>query len=258
MYPEIIEVNSTELCNRKCSFCPRGSGYPNLNRNLSMKDALILYDKLLEFDYKGNFHITGSGEPTLNPNFVDIVKLFRQNNNLKIKMTTNGDYIGKKDFSYFKYFDEIRISIYDGDERYDEVRKLTDGYNVDIRKQYINEPMFNNCGGWFPVSNLKDKTCYIPFYRLHIDWNLDIRLCCHDWKEKKVLGNLRFDTLENVWMDYFEEVRKELISNNRKNLSPCNKCNVNGVENIYTKTPDGLKHFNFFRNYYEGKNKRNF
>ena len=99
MFPEIIEINPTELCNRTCSFCPRGSGYPNLNQNLSLKDAQILFDKIKEFDYNGNFHITGFGEPTLNPNFVKIVELFRTNKNIKIKMTTNGDFIGKKDFS---------------------------------------------------------------------------------------------------------------------------------------------------------------
>lgn len=253
MYPEIIEVNSTELCNRICSFCPRGSGYPNLNKNLSVEDASILYHKLIEFNYKGNFHITGSGEPTLNPNFVKIVKIFRQNKNLKIKMTTNGDYIGKKDFSYFQYFDEIRISIYDNDDRYEYVKKMTKEYNVDIRKQYKNYDKFNNCGGWFPVDNLIDKTCYIPFYRMQIDWNLDIRLCCHDWKEKKVIGNLKNNTLHDLWYDAFKQIRYELINNNRTNLSPCNKCSVNGVLNTYTNTSDGERHFNYFKDYYEQK-----
>jgi hypothetical protein len=171
-------------------------------------------------------------------------------------MTTNGDYIGKKDFSYFEYFDEIRISIYDGEERYEQVKKLTTNYNVDVRKQYINQEMFNNCGGWFESSELIDKTCYIPFYRLQIDWNLDIRLCCHDWKEKIVLGNLRYDSLENIWLDYFSAIREQLIKYNRKKLNPCKNCNVNGIQNIYTKKPDGLEHFNFFKEYYESKNNR--
>ena len=251
MFPEIIEINPTELCNRACSFCPRGSGYPNLNQNLSLKDAQILFDKVKEFNYNGNFHITGFGEPTLNPNFVKIVELFRTNKNIKIKMTTNGDFIGKKDFSWFSNFDQIRISIYDGDERYEEVKQLTKNYSmVDIKKQYENVHSFNNCGGWFPVDDLVDKTCHIPFYRLKIDWNLDVRLCCHDWKVKKVIANLKNDTLKNIWYESFKEVRQELIQNNRKNISPCNKCNVNGTINVYTKQKSGEKHFEFFKEYY--------
>ncbi len=261
MFPEIIELHTTELCNRKCSFCPRGDGYPNLNQNISLEDAQILFDKIKEYNYRckegeetGNFHITGSGEPTLNPNFVEIVKLFRKNKDIKIKMTTNGDYIGKKDFSWFEYFDEIRISIYDGDDRYEEVKKLTKDYSmVDIRKQYETAltGTFNNCGGWFPVDNIPDKPCFIPFYRLQVDWNLDIRLCCHDWKEKVVVANLKDDSLHNIWHESFREYREELIKNNRKNISPCNKCNVNGTLNIYTKRESGKQHFNFFKDYYD-------
>ena len=55
------------------------------------------------------------------------------------------------------------------------------------------------------------------------------------------------DTLLNA----FEEVRTELIENNRKNISPCNKCSVNGTMNLYTNKPDGDKHFYFFKRYYE-------
>jgi len=251
MHPEIIEINPTELCNRKCSFCPRGSGYPNLNYNLSVKDAELIHQKLIEFNYGGSLHLTGSGEPTLNPNFSKIAEIFRRNKQIKIKMTTNGDYIGKKDFSFFKYFDQIRISVYDGDERYEYIKSKTKNYAVDIRKQYINSIMFNNCGGWFEEKKLENKTCYVPFYRMKIDWNLDIRFCCHDWKEKKVMGNLKNDSLENLWYKSYEYMRKELIVNNRKNISPCNKCNVNGKINTYTNKQEGLEHFNFFKKYYE-------
>ena len=144
--------------------------------------------------------------------------------------------------------------LYDGDDRYEEVKKLTEDYSmVDIRKQYETAltGTFNNCGGWFPVDNIPDKPCFIPFYRLQVDWNLDIRLCCHDWKEKVVVANLKDDSLHNIWHESFREYREELIKNNRKNISPCNKCNVNGTVNIYTKRESGKQHFNFFKDYYD-------
>lgn len=253
MHPKIIEINPTELCNRKCNFCPRGSGYPNANQNLSLVDAKLIYDKLIEFDYEGFLHLTGFGEPVLNPNFINIVNIFKKNLKLKLVMTTNGDYIGKKDITFFKYFDNIRISIYDNDERYEYVINQTKKYNVTVRKQYTNHDLFNNCGGWFSGQNLVNNSCYYPFYKLLIDWNLDIRLCCHDWKYKKVLGNLKDDNLHHIWYNSFKEIRTELLDNKRKNISPCNECNVNGMLNVYTNVAEGEQHFNYFKEYY-GKN----
>lgn len=251
MLPHIIEINPTELCNRKCSFCPRGLGYPNLNLNLSIEDTELIHEKLLEFDYRGNLHLTGSGEPTLNPNFLQILKILRKNKNIILKMTTNGDFIGKKNFSFFEFFDEVRISIYDGDDRYEFVKKETKKYNVVIRKQYDSKKSFNNRGGWFDDKNKIDKTCYIPFYKMYIDWNLDIRLCANDWKQKKILGNLKNNSLKELWNESFREIRKNLIVDGRKNLNPCKDCNVNGTINKHTNKIEGIEHYNFFRNYYD-------
>ena len=38
-----MEINPTELCNRKCSFCPRGDWYPNKNLHLTIENHLKSY-----------------------------------------------------------------------------------------------------------------------------------------------------------------------------------------------------------------------
>ena len=30
-----VDINPTELCNRACSFCPRGISYPNTNSHIT-------------------------------------------------------------------------------------------------------------------------------------------------------------------------------------------------------------------------------
>ena len=43
------------------------------------------------------------------------------------------------------------------------------------------------------------RTLSLPFYKAYIDWNLDIRLCCHDWKDKIVISNLREERFDSIW-----------------------------------------------------------
>ena len=50
-----IDINITELCNRKCIFCPRANPdiYPNLNLNMSIKLAEKIGKELSDINYKG-------------------------------------------------------------------------------------------------------------------------------------------------------------------------------------------------------------
>ena len=47
-----LEINPTELCNRTCSFCPRGDWYPNKNEHLSIDDTYLIKKRLDEFEYQ--------------------------------------------------------------------------------------------------------------------------------------------------------------------------------------------------------------
>ena len=72
-----VEINPTELCNRTCSFCPRGNGYPNKDEHLTIDDAYLIKNRLDEFEYQGIIIISGKGEPLLNPDILEIVNVFK-------------------------------------------------------------------------------------------------------------------------------------------------------------------------------------
>ena len=74
-----IEINTTELCNRSCVFCPRHNPnvYPNRNLHLSVKGAAIIAEELAQNDYAGKV-FSGFSENLLNPNFVDIERVQAQ------------------------------------------------------------------------------------------------------------------------------------------------------------------------------------
>ena len=70
-----IELNTTELCNRTCVFCPRHNPevYPNRNLNMSVEDAESIAKNLLNHNYKGKISYSGYSENFLNKKFVDII-----------------------------------------------------------------------------------------------------------------------------------------------------------------------------------------
>ena len=48
-----IELNTTELCNRTCVFCPRHDSevYPNRNLHMSVEDAEVIAKNLSNFKF---------------------------------------------------------------------------------------------------------------------------------------------------------------------------------------------------------------
>lgn len=213
MLPTIIEINPTELCNRRCSFCPRSSTYPNQNLNLSIDDAFIIKERLNEIDFNGRLHFTGQGEPTLNKKLFQIAKIF----DYEKRIVTNGDFLTNE---IFDVFDVVTISVYDKNDWH----KYSKWKKAKLRKQWIPETIMNNCGGFFDNEPVQGP-CHYPFYKAYIDWNLDIRLCCHDWKDKIVMGNLREERFDSIW--YGKKYNEYRI--NQRSKSPCINCNVIGT-----------------------------
>ena len=64
-----VEINTTELCNRTCVFCPRHDPtvFPNRNLHLTIKGARTIAEELGENQYSGKISFSGFGENLLNP-----------------------------------------------------------------------------------------------------------------------------------------------------------------------------------------------
>jgi MoaA/NifB/PqqE/SkfB family radical SAM enzyme len=91
-----LDINPTELCNRKCDFCPRGDGasYPNQNLNISLNLCKKINNELIALNYQGAVVLSGYGEPMLHPKLVEMICIL--GNNIHLEMVTNGDKITAK------------------------------------------------------------------------------------------------------------------------------------------------------------------
>jgi len=84
--PEMLDISIIKKCNFGCPYCYMSSTEDDKGM-LSLGDV----EWLIEFfgDYKPYQVAIGGGEPSLHPNFIEILKLFRENN-IVPNYTTNG------------------------------------------------------------------------------------------------------------------------------------------------------------------------
>ena len=245
-----VEVNTTELCNRTCVFCPRHDPevFPNRNLHLSPKGADIIAKELSVNDFKGKISFSGFGENLLNPDFREIVKVFRGHlPNATLECNTNGDKLTVeylKELIHGSGLDLIYINLYDGAFQMDHFNPMIKEAEVpEGRYKYRmhwsgadHGLILNNRSGvidWVGVeetdiSSLQGKPCHYPFYKMFVDWNGDVLFCSNDWGREHVVGNLMQQSLYDVWFSKpMTRIRKRLMKGNRS-LSPCNKCSVDG------------------------------
>ena len=184
-----VEMNLTELCNRKCVFCPRHDPKVYPNRNF------------------------------LNKKFNEIVQAMRKElpNNL-FECNTNGDFLNKKTTQqiYESGMDMLYINLYDGLEQTEHFISIMkeadiseDKYKLRAHHTQDEWGLFvNNRSGmidWIgfdedDIENLKGKVCHYPYYKMFVDWNGDVLFCSNDWGREIVVGNLIESSVMDVWM----------------------------------------------------------
>ena len=240
-----VEINPTELCNRTCSFCPRHDPniYPNRNLHMSLETVCILVEQLKQANYSGEINITGFGEPLLNKQIVDIIQICSQE--FYTSVITNGDRI-QVNQNLLKELqntslDLLMVDCYDNAEQTKWFENILPKYKVPftIRNHYDTGDVdfqsygYNNRGGALYKNNEKqNRVCYLPSYKMFVDWNGDVLLCCNDWFRKtKRFGNIHICDVSKIWnCEYFVNHRTDLIAGKRSCYAACKFCDVDGTK----------------------------
>lgn len=247
-----VEINPTELCNRTCVFCPRTDPaiYKNQKKHISVGLCKTIAEQLNSINFSGRIGITGFGEPLLNPKLLECIAELRNCKTARwIEVTTNGDNLTRN--LVLKLAEvgctNITVSMYDNDKsKYftdmieDTSIELTLKHHYDIEQNY-NLRIVNRIDIVKKTANLNlNKPCYIPFYKIFIDWNGDYLLCQQDWGKTTALYNIQTTNIETYWLRKLHEYRKKLAKGTRMQ-DPCKYCNIDGT--VY-----GSESFNFFIN----------
>jgi len=243
---ELVELNVTELCNRKCWFCPRSDPkvYSNQNKHMSIETFQNVSNALLKSNYKGRIHISGFSEPIYCKYLFEGLEILSKN--FKINMITNTDRLTVDILKKLNKFNlnRIKLDLYDGEHQLERINKLLKDSNytnhVYINKVYEKENdelgFYNRAGASSFESNAGknlDRLCFIPFHKIMIDWTGNYLLCMSDWHRQSDISksgyNVKNLTLEEYLnSDLFNKFRTSMKCTKRKNLTPCKSCDING------------------------------
>ncbi len=249
-----IELSVHGSCNRRCVFCPRvdEQAFPNVKEEFPFELFTRLVQEMKARDFTGRMSFSGFSEPLLHSKLVEMVSLVKTEcPKVTLEIVSNGDYLKESILKalFDAGLDNMRVSLYTPDEKsmriYDFKKNLglTDEQFI-IRKRNTGKDdnyglTISNRSGMvnFDNVNLKPLTeplkqgCNYPMYKLMVDYNADVLICSNDWGKKKIVGNLKEESIFKIWEgDKMKGVRKSLLNNNRR-FAPCATCDVNGLMN---------------------------
>lgn len=245
-----VEMNLTELCNRKCVFCPRVDPqvYPNRNLHMPLDLAEKIGRELAELAYKGRVSFSGFGEPLLHQRFMDVLRTMRRVlPGTTLETNTNGDFltVPKLRELFEAGLSMIYVNLYDSADQREPFKKLFSEAGIaedrfHLRDHWVGAQQdyglnLNNRSGMVHVAGERDPKelvgtrCHYPFYKMLIDWDGKVLFCSNDWARKIVVGDVSKEHVRDVWLGPgFEAERRRLMRGDRS-LAPCDTCNVVGT-----------------------------
>jgi len=246
---------------------------------MTLETADMISKQLGEwFDHK-RVEFALRGEPTLNPNITEIIKTFRVNfKKGQFMLSTNGDIIKKNpelvDMLFENGLNILMIDMYDRNYEFwhDFVKQFNyKAYNfyedkvtpyryyshktkmiilmpdiVEHNKESSVRVLNNQAGnayapdlGILPLSVPLRRRCHLPFREVSIYYNGNVPICCMDYKEKFIIGNIHEKNLKEIWdSEKFNAVRKVLYYGLREKIDPCKRCNYQGNKLGLVSEPD--------------------
>lgn len=231
-----IELNITEMCSRRCSFCPRSNPkvYKNQKLNMEINTVRRLAQECEKEKYEGEFSFAGFGEPMLHPNLPSLVLAIRESCKKNfIGVITNGDFLIEETANDLVSagVNKIVVSCYDGPKERDGFLEILSKLPIEteVKELWETQPDFNNRTGIVNVGSEHHGKCYYPFYKLVVDWNGDILLCAQDWlRKQKGLGNINTNTLQDIWNNTARTKVQFMLSHGER-VGVCAGCNVCGT-----------------------------
>lgn len=263
-----VELNTTELCNRTCVFCPRVDPkvYPNRNLNMTEETVEKVASDLAGIGYKGRVSFSGFGEPLLNKKFARFIEICRKHlAGNTIETNTNGDFLNKD--VVLRLFEAgltfLYINLYDNAGQRAKFDALMSEAGVAKSRYHLRDHWvgatqdfglnLNNRSGMVDVATVENERkpeelagtpCYYPFYKMLVDWDGNVLFCSNDWGRKIVVGNVLKQHVRDIWLSQDMRAVRRRLGQGDRSAVPCNACNVTG-------TLHGRSSFEALTSYYE-------
>lgn len=273
--PLNLYVETCNQCNYRCSCCPesRADFFEKQNGKhvLGWADWESVAAKIEEFGPKPvlkSLHFYMLGEPLLNRATTEFIfDATRRCLAEKTILTTNGVLVGKYasaiSASGLTY---LRVSLYDEYRKDWEkiaqgllvlsttiphpfiyVKSFTDDPDVEMFRDIADEVEVVRTHNWNGTGGTlggewtgAKKVCPMPFYTLVVHSNLEVSACCVDWDRKVKVGDLRTQTLKDVWNgETMHRLRIDHLEGRKDRWEGCKDCTVlHQLQDTITLTAD--------------------
>lgn len=259
--PFSIQIEFTEGCNLMCEFCGIHGirmGYgcyrfmtPNTLENIAIQIA--------DAGWNSRIELAMHGEPTLNKNHIEYIKVLRRYlPKNQIMMTTNGanvdvpalfdaglnilavdayrEVLGKvmaiheqTELAHIAWYEYPKQPEGNPHKRY-KPRTQFVTFMEDPRDAGIgtHSKLKNHCGCADELDMAHvNKRCARPFRELAIRWDGSVALCCDDFRGVYKCGNvLDYVNIEDLWNNDQFEAARSMLYHRQRNFKPCLGCNA--------------------------------
>lgn len=175
------------ICNEKCSFCPCTNEEKKGEKIVDIDSAHIILNQLQEKNCK-SITISG-GEPTLHPNFVEIVS-YAQNSGMYVTVLSNGEMLADKHF-VLKIKNNVDMSrlriITTLHSSKPDMHEKVNGIEGSFQRSIEGIMNIHNIGGKIEIKhcitkeNVKELKEFYLYCDNHFPEDISIQLCAIDY-----------------------------------------------------------------------------
>lgn len=266
-WPDIVQIESTNLCNAKCVFCPRD----DMHRRQGVMEMELFQKVVDECAELGITHVRvhNYGEPFLDKQLVEKVRYAKARGIREVGMISNGSLITEElaQGMIDAGLDAINISVDASGKEVFESTRLNLEYDVVIRnvetlvrlrnaagkrrpklilsfvrqnnsadeQQFIEHwrkvadkihiTDLHNWAGTLNATSDVNFPCYRMWQTFTVLWDGRVSLCCADFDGRHILGDLRTQTIAQVWNGpAYLEVRRQHLESGGPEI--CRSCDL--------------------------------
>jgi radical SAM protein with 4Fe4S-binding SPASM domain len=114
---------------------------------------------------------------------------------------------------------------------YNEWKNKVDSINIINMRNWANDIQKEGTKESFHFNKkMRRKPCALIWQKMIIDWNGDAVLCCDDWNHSTILGNLKKQTIEEIWKgEKLNKIREAHIRREFWKVPICSGCNKKSI-----------------------------
>lgn len=266
--PFCMQIEMVEGCNLRCGFCglngirAKDNNYKFMTRDL----ADTLAGQIYQSGWNCRLEFAMHGEPSMNPDFVEILGIFRQYlPKHPMMMTSNGAGFMKDPTrlvdAALVHLNVLALDWYENVQIVPKILEKYEGIHAPLyypenqeanphhrirpkQRRFViiqdiadatkgtHHVLYNHSGAGAPRNdNAAGQRCAKPFRELSIRWDGSVAVCCNDWRGEYKCGTVQEQGIEQIWQGPAMVAARRKLYYGERTFGPCLGCDFKSYRN---------------------------